>query len=47
MVERPGKRFVTKGDRVGRGEETPVPVVVWETGEGMPVTVVDVSYAYV
>lgn len=43
----PAKRFVTKGDRVGRGEETPVPVVVWETGEGLPVTVVDVSYAYV
>ena len=43
----PAKRFVTKGDRVGRGDETPVPVVVWETGEGMPVTVVDVSYAYV
>ena len=43
----PEKRFVTKGDTVGRGDETPAPVVVWETGEGMPVTVVDVSYAYV
>ena len=43
----PAKRFVTKGDRVGRGDETPVPVVVWETGDGMPTTVIDVSYAYV
>ena len=39
--------FVTKGTQVGKGEETPAPVVVWETGEGMPITIVDVSYAYV
>ena len=39
--------FVTKGTQVGRGEESLVPVVVWETGEGHPETVVDVSYAYV
>ena len=43
----PAKRFVTKGDKVGKGDETPVPVVVWETGDGLPITVVDVSYAYV
>ena len=42
----PAKRFVTKGT-VCKGDETPVPVVVWETGEGMPATVIDVSYAYV
>ena len=38
--------FVTKGT-VSKGDETPVPVVVWETGAGMPATVIDVSYAYV
>ena len=40
------KRFVTKGT-VCKGDDTPVPVVVWETGDGMPTTVIDVSYAYV
>ena len=39
--------FVTKGTQVGRGKESLVPVVVWETGAGMPETVIDVSYAYV
>ena len=39
--------FVTKGTQVGRGVESLVPVVVWETGAGLPETVVDVSYAYV
>ena len=39
--------FVTKGTQVGRGKESLVPVVVWETGDGMPETVIDVSYAYV
>jgi len=43
----PEKRFVTKGTQVGRGVESLVPVVVWEQGEDMPVTVIDVSYAYV
>ena len=43
----PAKRFVTKGNLVGKGEETLVPVVVWEQGEGMPNTIIDVSYAYV
>ena len=38
--------FVTKGN-VSKGDDTPVPVVVWETGDGMPTTVIDVSYAYV
>lgn len=42
----PEKRFVTKGT-VSKGDDTPVPVVVWETGDGMPTTVIDVSYAYV
>ena len=40
------KRFVTKGT-VSRGADSPVPVVVWEKGEGMPVSILDVSYAYV
>ncbi|MBO4447858.1 MAG: DUF2341 domain-containing protein, partial [Kiritimatiellae bacterium] len=39
--------FVTKGTQVGRGKESLVPVVVWETGARMPETVIDVSYAYV
>ena len=39
--------FVTKGTQVGRGDETLVPVVVWEQGADLPVTVIDVSYAYV
>ena len=39
--------FVTKGTQVGRGVESLVPVVVWETGAGLPDTVIDVSYAYV
>ena len=41
------KRFVTKGTTVGKGEESLVPVVVWEKGDGLPETIVDVSYAYV
>ena len=41
-----GRRFVTKGT-VSRGTDSLVPVVVWETGNGMPDTIVDVSYAYV
>jgi hypothetical protein len=40
------KRFVTKGT-VSRGAESPVPVVVWEKGDGLPVSILDVSYAYV
>ena len=43
----PDRRFVTKGDQVGRGPESLVPVVVWEQGEGLPNTIIDVSYAYV
>ena len=43
----PARRFVTKGTQVGRGKESLVPVVVWETGARMPETVIDVSYAYV
>ena len=39
-------RFVTKGT-VSRGNESLVPVVVWETGAGLPETIIDVSYAYV
>ena len=41
------KPFVTKGEQVGRGDETLVPVVVWEQGVDLPNTVIDVSYAYV
>ena len=41
------KRFVTKGTNVGKGPESLVPVVVWEKGDGLPDTIVDVSYAYV
>ena len=40
------RRFVTKGT-VSRGTDSLVPVVVWETGNGMPDTIIDVSYAYV
>lgn len=40
------KRFVTKGT-VSIGEDSPVPVVVWEKGENLPVSIIDVSYAYV
>ena len=40
------KRFVTKGT-VSRGEDSLVPVVVWERGDGLPDTILDVSYAYV
>ena len=39
--------FVTKGTEVFRGVESAVPVVVWERGEGLPDTILDVSYAYV
>ena len=39
-------RFVTKGT-VSKGEDSLVPVVVWERGEGLPDTILDVSYAYV
>ena len=39
--------FVTKAATVGRGKESPVPVVVWERGAGLPDTIIDVSYAYV
>ena len=39
-------RFVTKGT-LSRGSESLVPVVVWETGPGLPKTIIDVSYAYV
>ena len=38
--------FVMKGN-VSNGEDSPVPVVVWEKGVDLPVSVVDVSYAYV
>ena len=41
------RRFVTKGTSVGKGEESKVPVVVWEKSAGLPETIVDVSYAYV
>ena len=40
------KRFVTKGT-VSIGEDSPVPVVVWEKGANLPVSIIDVSYAYV
>lgn len=40
------KRFVSKGT-VSRGEDSLVPVVVWERGAGLPDTILDVSYAYV
>ena len=40
------RRFVTKGT-VSHGTDSLVPVVVWETGNGMPDTIIDVSYAYV
>ena len=39
--------FVTKGTEVYHGVESPVPVVVWERGNGLPDTIIDVSYAYV
>ncbi|MBO7482520.1 MAG: hypothetical protein J6U17_01355 [Kiritimatiellae bacterium] len=39
--------FVTKGAQVSRGVESLVPVVVWEKGDGLPDTILDVSYAYV
>ncbi len=39
--------FVTKGTEVYCGVESPVPVVVWERGVGLPDTIIDVSYAYV
>ena len=39
--------FVTKGTEVYRGVESAVPVVVWERGDGLPDTILDVSYAYV
>ena len=39
--------FVAKGERVSRGEESLVPVVIWEKGSEFPETVIDVSYAYV
>ena len=39
--------FVAKGDQVGRGQESLVPVVVWEKGADLPDTIIDVSYAYV
>ena len=39
--------FVTKGTQISRGVDSPVPVVVWERGAGLPDTVLDVSYAYV
>ena len=39
--------FVTKGSQVGRGVDSLVPVVVWERGDGLPDTILDVSYAYV
>jgi hypothetical protein len=42
----PTKRFVTKGT-VSSGHDSPVPVVVWEKGANLPVSIVDVSYAYV
>ena len=38
--------FVTKGT-VSNGDDSPVPVVVWEKGENLPVSIIDVSYAYV
>ena len=44
--EDPTKRFVSKGT-VSRGEDSRVPVVVWERGAGLPDTILDVSYAYV
>lgn len=40
------KRFVTKGT-VSHGGDSLVPVVVWERGDGLPDTIIDVSYAYV
>ena len=39
--------FVSKGENVSKGVESRVPVIVWEKGEGLPETIVDVSYAYV
>ena len=44
--DKPAKRFVTKGT-VCKGVDSLVPVVVWERGEGLPDTILDVSYAYV
>ena len=38
--------FVTKGT-VGKGTDSLVPVVVWEQGANLPVSIIDVSYAYV
>jgi len=38
--------FVTKGT-VSIGNDSPVPVIVWEKGVGLPVSIIDVSYAYV
>ena len=38
--------FVTKGT-VGIGHDSPVPVVVWEKGTDLPLSIIDVSYAYV
>ena len=40
------KRFVTKGT-VSHDSDSLVPVVVWERGDGLPDTIIDVSYAYV
>ncbi len=38
--------FVTKGT-VSTGQDSPVPVVVWEQGANLPLSIIDVSYAYV
>ncbi|MBQ6923441.1 MAG: DUF2341 domain-containing protein, partial [Kiritimatiellae bacterium] len=39
--------FVTKGAQVSNGAESLVPVVVWERGNNLPDTILDLSYAYV
>lgn len=38
--------FVAKGT-VSSGTDSPVPVVVWEKGANLPLSIIDVSYAYV
>lgn len=38
--------FVAKGT-VSSGQDSPVPVVVWEKGANLPLSIIDVSYAYV
>ena len=46
MRQKDSPFFVERG-KVSNGQDSPVPVIVWEQGANLPLSIVDVSYAYV